>query len=415
MRQHGNISPQLTQGDTNDQLHGPKLWQFAIVCAVGLLLLNPSLWADSGTAGTAPQFLYVNDTLFFNATNQVEGFRVSPAGTLTALPGSPFLTGGKSSGAASYAGRNLLATPNGKFLYAGNQGSGDISVFTVNPNSGALTVSPIRYLVFPNLKTQVGATLAMTPNGKFLFAASGSLYKLQTFFITPNGALQYASVPLPRVYGNVLDMVVTRDGKFLLVTDEYHDVRVFSVGLKGALAEVPGSPFPTSGMGSGMTLDCSGHHLYLGDSQQTGTSAEVLSIGSDGTLTPLPGSPFEARLGNNSNTVILSADGKFLYVGNQYSTEVSSFSVADDASLTVVPNSPFFDGNFGDQPSQMSLNRTGGFLFVVGTPYGAFPSVDVFKTSTDGTLETIPQSPFFLDPNADPVSLVTMPAPTCTP
>ena len=246
-----------------------------------------------------------------------------------------------------------------------------------------------------------------------LVAASGSLFKLQTFFITPSGALQYATVPLPRVYSNVLDMVVTRDGKFLLVTDEEVAVRVFSIGLKGALTEVPGSPFATSGKGSGMMLDCSGQHVYLGDAQEQGTSVEVLSIGSDGTLTPLPGSPFEARLGNNSNTVILSADGKFLYVGNQYSTEVSSFSVAEDASLTVVPKSPFFDGNFGDQPSQMALNRTGGFLFVVGTPNGAFPSVDVFKTAGDGTVETITESPFFLDPNADAVSLATMPAPSC--
>jgi DNA-binding beta-propeller fold protein YncE len=241
--------------------------------------MNHSLSAQSEAAGGASQFLYVNDTLFFNVINQVEGFLVTPAGKLTPIKGSPFLTGGKSgTGAGSYAGRNVVPTPNGKFLYVGNQGSGDISVFTVNLTTGALTLSPTRYLVFPQLKSEVGAIMAMSPSGRFLFAASGSLFELQTFVITSNGALQYAPVTPPRVSGNVLDMVVTRDGKYLLVTDESHDVRVFSISLKGALKEVPGSPFPTFGMGSGMNLDCSGQHVYLGDAQNTGTTVEALSI-----------------------------------------------------------------------------------------------------------------------------------------
>jgi 6-phosphogluconolactonase (cycloisomerase 2 family) len=381
-----------------------------------LLLTSHSVSASASAPASAQQFLYVNFNDFFDVTNRVEGFRVSPAGTLTRLKESPFFTGGKTGTAGgAYAGRTLAVSPNGRYLYAANQGTADISVFTVNQATGGLTVSPTRYAVFPNQRSQVGATMAMTPNGKFLFAASGSLFDLRTFAITPSGALRYAAVPLAPLSGQALDMVVTRDNKFLLVTDESKDIQVFSISSKGALTEVAGSPFPTFGEGAGMTMDCSGERLYLGDGQKTGTVVEALSIAKDGTLTPLPGSPFDGALGNNSNTVLLSVDGKFLYVGNQYSSAVSSFSVADDGSLTEVPTSPFFDDNLGDQPSQMALSPTGGLLFVAGTPFGSFPSVDVFKTSADGTLDTVPGSPFLLGVNADPFSLVTIPGPSCTP
>jgi hypothetical protein len=43
----------------------------------------------------------------------------------------------------------------------------------------------------------------------------------------------------------------------------------------------------------------------------------------------------------------------------------------------------------------------------------AFPSVDLFKRSGDGSLQTITKSPFFLNPNADPVGRVTILAPIC--
>jgi len=392
-------------------------WCLTAVCMLGLVWPIPALSADTAAAGGPPQYIYVNDSNFFNVVNQVEGFSVSSAGTLTPLAGSPFRTGGKTGtlGVGAYAGRNLVATPDGQFLYAANQGTADITLFKVDLATGALMRRPVRYKVFPNARNQFGATLAMSATGKFLFAASASFFELQTFLITSSGALEYASAPLPSVSGQVLDMVATPDDKYLFVTDESNNVRVFSIGSQGALIEISGSPFPTSGMGAGMTVECSGHHLYVGDAQQFGTSVEVLSIATDGALTPLRGSPFLARQGTNSNTVILSRQGKFLYVGNQYSSEVSSFSVAADGSLTVVPISPFADGNFGDQPSQMALSGDGRFLFSVGTPLGAFPSVNVFQTSADGSLQVVSGSPFFLRLTADPVTAVTIPAPTCAP
>ena len=395
--------------------HSRMFKSFAAICLAALLCATHSAAAQSSPAGAAQQFLYVNANDFFDVTNRVEGFRVSANGTLTRLTGSPFFTGGKTGTAGgAYSGRTLAVTPDGQFLYAGNSGTGDISVFTVDQATGELTVSPTRYPVFPHAPSQVTATMAMAPNGKFLFAAAGGFFDVRTFAITPTGALLYAAVPLAPISGQADDMVVTRDNRYLLVTDQAKNIRVFSISSKGALTEIAGSPFPTSGQGSGMTFNCSGERLYLGDAQQQGTRVEAFTIAKNGTLTPLPGSPFDEILGNNSNTVLLSPDGKFLYVGNQYGSEVSSLSVAEDGSLTEVPGSPFFDDNLGDQPAQMAMSRSGGLLFVAGTPYGSFPAVDVYKTSADGTLETVNGSPFLMGLNADPFTVLTLPAPTCT-
>jgi len=386
----------------------------SLMVAAFFVLLSACFGQTQASSGASPQFLYVNDSNFFNVINQVEGFSISRGGTLTPLAGSPFLTGGKTGiyGVGGYAGRDLAVTPDGHFLYAANQGTADISVFRVDLATGALTVSPTRYAVFPNTRHSQGAYMAMSSSGKFLFAASGSPLELQTFVISSSGALQYASVPLPELRSQALDMIVTPDDKYLLVSDETHGVHVYSISAEGELTEVAGSP--TVGQVSGITLDCSGQHMYLGDAQNTGTMVEGFSIADDGSLTALPGSPYQAAGGNNSNTVILDSDGKFLYVANQYSSQLSSFGVADDGSLAAVPTSPFADGNPGDQPAQMALGRS-GLLFAAGTPLSAFPSVNVFRRSRDGGLHLAAGSPVFLSTTAQPVSLITIPAASCAP
>ncbi len=87
-------------------------------------------------------FLYVSD----QGSNTVLGFSIDGSGNLTALAGSPF-----SAGAGAINTNFLAMDPAGKFLYAANyQGGGgasNLSGFTVDANSGALT--PIAGSPFP--------------------------------------------------------------------------------------------------------------------------------------------------------------------------------------------------------------------------------------------------------------------------
>jgi 6-phosphogluconolactonase (cycloisomerase 2 family) len=73
------------------------------------------------------KFLYAANS----GSNNISGFSINAnTGTATAISGSPFTAGT----APVFA----VADPAGGFLYSGNQGSNNISAFSVDSSSGAL-------------------------------------------------------------------------------------------------------------------------------------------------------------------------------------------------------------------------------------------------------------------------------------
>jgi 6-phosphogluconolactonase len=63
--------------------------------------------------------------------NTLSGFMIGgAAGTLTAIPGSPF--------AAGMQPTAVVVDPTSLYAYAANATSNNVSAYTINPNSGAL-------------------------------------------------------------------------------------------------------------------------------------------------------------------------------------------------------------------------------------------------------------------------------------
>jgi 6-phosphogluconolactonase (cycloisomerase 2 family) len=93
------------------------------------------------TAFAQNNFVYTNDNF---SPNTVSAFKVSPSnGSLTPIPGSPFLTGGNG-GAHDVGPQTITTATQGtkSFLYAANAGSGTISAFAIDPGTGNLTAVP---------------------------------------------------------------------------------------------------------------------------------------------------------------------------------------------------------------------------------------------------------------------------------
>jgi 6-phosphogluconolactonase (cycloisomerase 2 family) len=90
-------------------------------------------------------------------------FGVSAEGSLTAVPGSPFATGGT----AGDSPFSIASDPLGRFVYISN--FFDISGFSVNSSTGALSM----LAGFP-IATQVseGVSAVVDPSGKFLYVAN---------------------------------------------------------------------------------------------------------------------------------------------------------------------------------------------------------------------------------------------------
>src|SRR2546430_15185525 len=104
-----------------------------------------------------PKFAYVANS----STANVSAFTVNPStGALTAVAGSPFVAG---SGPIT-----LAVDPASKFLYVANKGSFDISVFSINIGTGALTSIPGS----PFTGGENPQGLLIHPSGKFLYVTN---------------------------------------------------------------------------------------------------------------------------------------------------------------------------------------------------------------------------------------------------
>ena len=373
-----------------------------LLAAFALLLLPGSAKAQT--------FVYTNDNE--GGANTVTAFSVGANGALSTIAGSPFSTGGTGSGGGFFASNRITVCMVGAFLFVANDGSNNVSVFSINPATGFLT--PVGGSPFGTGGSGGfnGISLGATPDNRFLFAANGASNNIRVFSIAANGVLTPVG-PLVPVGGNPDGIKVSPDGKFLSVAlNSTNQVAMFSIGSGGALTPVPGSPFNAKGTGqeAGLDINCASDFLFGGEANGSSTIVDVFSIASNGVLTEISGSPFTGP-GANSNVVVLSPDDKFLFVSNQISNTVTVFSVAANGSLTLVSGSPFATG--GSFPAGMATDAFGKFLFVANSSPN---SVTVFSIASNGSLSPVTGSPFPTgQPNGVLQSLTAFPGKSCAP
>lgn len=200
------LSKFLYVSNLNDSAGG--ISAFTINHDTGALSPIPGSPFPTGPVGSFPgpsamvvnnNFLYVALTGTVNANNRIVAFAIDPTtGVLTALPGSPFVTG---SDPLYIAFVPVTLVGFQAFLYTANVHDSTISAFTADDNTGVLTpVSGSPYAA----GSSVGG-LAVPPTGTST---------LGSFFL-------YAADPKAKT------------------------VRAFTIdGNTGALSPVPGSPFP---------------------------------------------------------------------------------------------------------------------------------------------------------------------------
>jgi 6-phosphogluconolactonase (cycloisomerase 2 family) len=356
-------------------------------------------------------FVYTNNDIL--GSNSVSALSMNANGSLTPIPGSPFLTGGTGIAAGFSAANRITSVAVKGFLYAANSGSNNVSAFSIDPGTGFLTPVPGSPFATGGVARQSGMSLAPTPDDKFLIAANGFSDTITVYSIGTNGTLaQVAGSPFPGGAGGSPNGIkVTPDGRFLVV-GQLNAVSMFSISATGGLTPVPGSPFLSSGAPAGVDCDCKSSHVFAGNANFTSAQVSVFDIALDGALSQIPGSPFTSP-GINSNVVVLSPDDKSLFVSNQVSSTVSVFSVAATGALTLVPGSPF-DTPGALFPSGMATNQAGSFLYVASTN----SSVYGYSVAANGALTAVPGSPFSTGALVSPFSLFSLtvfPPKSCCP
>jgi 6-phosphogluconolactonase (cycloisomerase 2 family) len=189
-----------------------------------------------------PRFVYITQP----QQGVVAGYIVNPqSGELTFNGQSPVW---------AHWGPNAVASDSGgNHLYVANQGSLDLSAYTINRTNGHLT--PVPGANFPTGGWTEQTGLAVHPSNRFVYVATNGICGC----------------------GN-------------------SGVVAFSVASNGSLSPVPGSPFLTEGGNIAIAVDPKGKYLYTsGFISNTNTNGVINGFKinqTTGALTALAGSPY---------------------------------------------------------------------------------------------------------------------------
>ena len=289
--------------------------------------------------------------------------------------GSPFVTKIAPTVAASPS--SVVVHPSDRFLYATNQNTNSISLFTINSTTGVLTeVLPRTALVTSSGGVGLSpAVMTMDSGGTFLFVGNQVTNDIWVFSIGSSGALTFVSSA--QVGAGPTGLTLAASGGFLYVpVPTFSAIYVFSVS-SGTLTQV-GSPLIVNGGVGQLGVDPGGHFLYVPN--PSFNTVTVLKIQSDGTLAAGPGL---FATGTTPVAAATNATGGFLYVANSGSTNLSQFQVdTSTGALTALTTSV---AGTGTNPESILIDPDAKFVFVINEQSD---SVTEFTINTNGTLST---------------------------
>jgi 6-phosphogluconolactonase (cycloisomerase 2 family) len=304
----------------------------------------------------------------------------SSTGALSEAPGSPYNAG--------FDPQQLAVDPTGRFLYATNQTSQDITGYSVDTSSGALTPLPGSPFFIGGSPIVMG----LDPTGRFLyvFAATttqNAINQESLFEYTiddVSGALTLSSSS-PTVWeGGPGDLVTSiafnpignlaylgqtpsaaYNGAILICAVDF---------TTGSLTQI-GSAKPASAESDHLGVSPAGNFVY--STSRSNQSADVFTAGATGQLIEVSGSPYP--VGNTPAAILAHPSGNFVYVVNenqpyqtnvnpsQYAGSISAFGVnAATGALTPISGSPF---SAGINSSSIGVDPSGKFAYVTATTY----------------------------------------------
>jgi len=364
----------------------------------GTITANVNNVAVNCVKNTIPRFAYVAN----NGSNTVSAYTIdSTTGALSEVVGSPF--------GAGILPFSVTVDPTGKFAYVANNGSDDISAYTI-ASTGALTpINCSGTCSGKNFPAGMGpVSVSVDPTGKFAYVANNGSDDISAYTIASTGALtpincsgtcSGKNFPAGMGPGSV---TVDPSGQFAYVANGSDDVSAYTIeSTTGALTPVScsgttcsGINFPAGSLPGSVTVDPSGQFAYVANWGSGDVSA--YTIDSTGALTQvLCGSVLPICNGDNfksgtlPSSITIDPSGKFAYVANWspgFGT-ISAYKIdGTTGALTEVAGSPF---GAGTGPFSVTVDPSGKFAYVANQGDNINPS-DVSAYTIDSTGALIP-------------------------
>ncbi len=341
--------------------------------------------------------------------NTISVYSIDPAtGALTAVGASV------PTGTSPYA---IAARPDGKYVYVVNEISNNISVYAVNATSGGLAAIPGS----PFAAGMDPQALAFDPSGAYLYVANDGSDNLSAFSVNAStGALTPQSTATYVTGTGPSAVSVDSSGEFVFVANNggSNNISVFMLAAAtGALTPVVGSPFAAGGKPHSLAVTPYetpwdyGQPFVLYTANFDGTSSTISGFSVDpdtGALTALSGSPFAVPVSNYIGTDL---SGTYLYVTTGASVvgySIDATGLPTTGLLTALPGFPVASGT---NAYSVTVDPSNQFLYV-GNDGSA--NISGYKldaandglTATHGGLTAIPGSPFAAGSKPDFIAIL---------
>jgi 6-phosphogluconolactonase (cycloisomerase 2 family) len=293
---------------------------------------------------------------------------------------------------------NGLALLANKFLYAANSQANTVSIFNV-ASDGTLTQNGT-----PVPDGGSGPSDAVIdPSGKYLLVSNSLSSNVSVFSIdTSSGAL--TAVAGSPFYANEGpgDILVPAVGNLVYVSNSaIGTVTAFNFNTStGALTPVAHSPFYSGPGASGLAVDATGSFLYVANTSavnpQSSTVGNISAYSINATagatygdLSPVDGSPFTAIAGSGPTALVVDPNNRFLFAttpGANYS--IWCFTISSNGQLTEVLNSPFSVA----AGALFAIIDSKGNFFYIGSPSGIQAYTYDQNTGQPSVIESSPFS-----------------------
>jgi 6-phosphogluconolactonase len=314
--------------------------------------------------------------------NEVIAFQRAANGTLQEA--GRFATGGRGSGGNTdplESQGSLTLSQDHSLLFAVNAGSGEVSVFRVQGSELELVDRVSSGGSEPNAIAQHGGLVYVLNTGGSSnvtgFALDhGNLAEIprSTRFLTTNNS-------------EAASLAFSPDGRFLVVTERAtNNIDAFAVQPDGRLAPIvvntnggPGS-FSVSFAPNGIALVSETGPAGVAN----GSAISSYAVQPGGTLSPISASVPTFGAANCWNAV--TPDGRFVYVSNAGSATISGFAIGSNGALTPIAGTVVGTNPAGATNLDIAISADGNFLFTLNTGNG---TIGIFAIQKDGTLQNV--------------------------
>jgi YVTN family beta-propeller protein len=273
---------------------------------------------------------------------------------------------------------SVTVDPSGKFAYVTSIGDefssdGSVAMYTINATTGALTSIGAISGNCPGLCVPLSVTV--DPSGKFAYVPNGD-------GVTPNSVAMYTinattgaltSIGKTAVEGFAASVAVGPSGKFAYVatsgTGSAGSVSTYTINATtGALTSIGTIAAGTNPVS--MVVVPAGKFAYVANSSSSDVSMYAINV-TTGALTSIG----TIAAGTNPGSIVVDPTGKFAYVANFTSNDVSMYTInANTGTLTSIGTIAA-----GQSPTSIAVHPSGKFAYVTN-----FMSNDVSIYSIDG-------------------------------